>query len=311
MVYQLLEKNIRTMIRVISVHLNDSRFITYQKKLLDKFMLNPFEFIVFDDSGNNRNYLSRGINDFDPNVRKNIASVCEELGITRIEVPVSVHENPGSVHPYRSYIIDHPGEWCANSLQYAVNYCRENYSDCDIILNIDSDMFPILPIDIENHMENYNLLGVPQVRTNELISVEYLWNGLFAFRPKNIDWSMFYWDTCDVSDDLKITSRFSGVHTDVGGLMFFYLRKHPDYKKIIHLYSGSWNRDMTLSQGIEIPEILLSSLEKDPRNTRGLYFSEFYPPGFLHYRAGGNWDSYTNHSERKENIFKSFDIMLG
>jgi hypothetical protein len=308
-----LEKNIRDMIRVISVHLNDSRFIYYQKKLLDKFMKSPFEFIVFDDSGNNRNHLSRSTNDFDPNIRKNIALTCDQLGIKRIEVPLSVHETPGSVHPYRSYVIDHPGEWCANSLQYALSYCKENYLDSDLIFNIDSDMFPILPLDLESYMEGFDISGVPQFRKNESsgVSIEYLWNGIFGFKPQNIDWDLFYWDTCDISDDLKITSRFSGIHTDVGGLMFFYLKKHPAYKKILHLWSGSWNRETALAINQPIPEQILNSLDLDPRNNGGLYFSEFYPPGFLHYRAGGNWDSYSNHGGRKENLFKAFDIMLG
>lgn len=301
------------MIRIISVHLNDSRFIYYQKKLLDKFITNPFEFIVFDDSGNTRNRISRATNDFDPEIRKNISQVCDQLGIKRVEVPVSVHNDPGSVHPYRSYVIDHPGEWCANSLQYAVNYCKENFSDSNIIFNIDSDMFPIIPLDIEAYMKDFSISGVPQIRKNDEsgVSIEYIWNGIFGFKPDEIDWSLFYWDTCDISDDLKLTSRFAGIHTDVGGLMFFYLKEHPEYKQILHQCSCSWNRNTPIGGEMKIPECILDSLEKDPRNSNGLYFSEFYPPGFLHYRAGGNWDSYINHGERKENLFKAFDIMLG
>jgi len=300
------------MLRIISVHINDSRFVYYQKKLLDKFIADPFEFIVFDDSGNSRNTYAKNIDPSKYGLGKSISEICNDLGVTRVNVPPTVHENPSSVHPYRNQVIDHPGEWCANSLQYAINYCKENYSESDIIVNIDSDMFPVIPLDINEYLGEFNLSGSPQIVKNESsnTSIEYIWNGLFFFRPKNIDWALFYWDTCDISDDLKITTRFSGIHTDVGGLMFFYLRKYPEYKKNHHLCSGAWSEKDSLSIGIEIPRVLLESLDKDPRNNNGLYYSEFYPPGFLHYRAGGNWDLYKDHEKRKENLFKALDELI-
>ena len=303
------------MIKVISVHLNDPVFIYYQKKLLDKFLKNEFEFIIFDDSGNNRNTLSKNSDDFRENTRDRIKNICESLGIKRIEIPQEVHINPGIVHEYRDFIVDHPAEWCSNSLQYSINYCKNNYMDSDFILNIDSDMFPILPIDLKKHMDGFDLSGVPQIRKSDFsdLSIEYLWNGIFCFDPKKIDWNLFKWDTCDVSESRELTSRFSGIHTDVGGMMFFYLNKHPLYKKIIHLPSCTWNLEDSerIIQGFSDLDIsFLRLLEKDPRNINGKYFSELYPPGFIHYRSGGNWDSYTAHSERKKIFFELFEKII-
>jgi len=71
------------MIRVISVHINEPRFIYYQKKLLDKFIDEPFEFIVFDDSGNTINSISKQITNFDSNIKNNIEVVCNNLGVKK------------------------------------------------------------------------------------------------------------------------------------------------------------------------------------------------------------------------------------
>ena len=303
------------MIRIISVHLNDPLFIYYQKKLLDKFISSDFEFVVFDDSGNSRNLFSKGTDDFNSNVKSEIIRICEVLGVKRIEIPSDIHLNPGTIHRNRDFIVDHPAEWCSNSLQYAINYCKEIYTDSDLILNIDSDMFPILPIDLKKYMSGFDLSGVPQFRKSDLsdLTIEYIWNGIFCFNPKNINWDLFNWDTCDISESEELAPRFSGIHTDVGGMMFFYLKKHPEYKKIIHLPSCTWNNlDVSKIEKFikDIKNPIFNFLEKDPRNVNGKYFSEFYPPGFLHYRSGGNWDNYSIHRNRKKIFFDYFDKIL-
>jgi len=146
--------------------------------------------------------------------------------------------------------------------------------DSDIIYNIDGDMFPINQISLREFIGDYPIAGVPQSRLNSHYVVNYLWNGLFGFKPNEIKWDLFQRDTHLITDDPKTGKPFPGISTDVGGTMFFYLNEEPEYKKIIHLWSGSWNKETLINNGILIPEVLIKQLEKDPRNLNGFYFSE-------------------------------------
>ena len=299
------------MIRIISCHTNDPSFIWYQKKLLDKFIIGDFEFIIFDDSNNRRNQIAKGIDTYDSSVPLKIKEVCENLGILRIEVPNSVHDNPGSVHKIRKHIIDDPCGWCSNSVQFLVNWCIQNLGDSDLILNIDSDMFPIVPMDLQEFIGDYPIAGVRQERDE----INYLWNGIFMFKPEKIDAENFHWDMIE--------------KTDVGGMMHYYLEKNPKYKKIWHLWSGTWNfKDFlegvkdrehinifNAERNFELPDSSRIFLDNDPRNSRSQsgeikFYSEIYTPGFIHYRAGGNWDGYAHHFQRKKHLFNFFDVLL-
>lgn len=299
------------MIRIISCHTNDPSFIEYQKKLLDKFVEGNFEFIIFDDSNNQRNQIAKRIDTYDSSVPGRIKDICEDLGITRIEVPNSVHDNPGSVHKVRKHIIDDPCGWCSNSVQFLVNWCIQNLSDSDLIVNIDSDMFPIVPMNLNDFIGEFPLAGVHQEREG----ITYLWNGIFMFKPRQIDVENFHWDMIE--------------KTDVGGMMSYYLKKNPGYKKIWHLWSGTWNSEDLLEKvnsqehinifnterNFELPESSGIFLENDPRNLKSpsgkiKFYSEIYTPGFIHYRAGGNWDGYAHHSQRKKYLFNFFDDIL-
>jgi hypothetical protein len=55
---------------------------------------------------------------------------------------------------------------------------------------------------------------------------------------------------------------------------------------------------------------MIEFINNDPRNVEGNAFSEIYQPGFLHYRAGGNWDMYGSHDSRKELLFTSMDKLI-
>jgi hypothetical protein len=289
------------MLRIISVHINEPRFIKYQKILLDKFIIDDFEFIVFDDSQNKYNNLAKNINSQSQDITGDIISVCNDLKIKRIPVPITVHDTPSTVHINRGHRIDDPAGWCANSIQFAVNYCRDNFkSESDIILNIDSDMFPVRKIDIVKFIEGYQLAGVPQVRSNGEIEINYLWNGIFCFLPFYVEWGLFNWDLIH-----------GNPSCDVGGEMHKYLTKNLKYKKIFHLSSMGWNPDTEgVSDFVNLDNKMIEFINNDPRNVDGNSFSEIYQPGFLHYRAGGNWDMYGGHDRRKELLFTSMDKLI-
>jgi hypothetical protein len=299
------------MIKIISTHLSDSRFVYFQKKLLDKFMIEDFEFIVFDDSQNEMNRLNRKSDTFESQDKESIKKVCSDLSVRRVEIPNSIHTNPSLVHKNPSFVPNDPCGWCANAVQFSVNWCFDNLDPDDIVLNIDGDMFPICSFSVSEFMDGYNLAGVPQHRED----IEYVWNGIFGFRVGGVDRDLFQWSPIP--------------KCDVGGMMKYYLEKNPNYKKIFHLWSCTWNMDsLDTKNGIPAPHIVnfLDSLnykipdsikifiENDPRNVRSnneiLYFSEIYHPGLIHYRAGGNWDGFNRHEDRKKHFFNFFSHLI-
>jgi hypothetical protein len=300
------------MVRIISTHLGDPRFIYYQKMLLDKFISDEFEFIVFDDSNNTRNSFNKNSDSSGDYGSDSVEKICKDLSIRRITVPINVHDNPSLVHKDPRFINNDPCGWCANSVQFSVNWCFENLSDDDIVLSIDGDMFPIAPVDLISFLSNYSLAGVSQQRDE----IEYVWNGIFIFKMGEIDKEFFQWSPIP--------------KCDVGGMMSYYLQKNPAYKRILHLWSMTWNTERIVSvndQGVpphivdflrdldyQIPDPILEFSKKDPRNINRngeeLFFSEIYHPGFLHYRASGNWDGYNSHEKRKNMLFNSFDLIL-
>jgi len=293
------------MIRIISVHINEPRFIKYQKKLLDKFMEEDFEFIIFDDSQNRYNQIAKKVNSQIEDITNEIILICDELDIKRIPIPISVHDSPETVHLNRSHRIDDPAGWCSNSIQFAVNYCRDNFKEeSEVVLNIDSDMFPISKLNISKFMDGNPLAGVPQQRTSNGITVNYIWNGIFCFVPSSIEWNLFNWDLIN-------NKQNPSLNCDVGGEMSKYIEKNPNYKKIMHLPSMQWNLSMDKVLDFISPDNkILEFINNDPRNDKKNPFSEIYHPGFLHYRAGGNWDSYVEHERRKEILFNSIEKLI-
>lgn len=287
------------MIKVISTHLADHRFVIYQKKLLDKFMKNEYELIIFDDSQNPNNHFNMVSDSFTGDLPTEMEIACRDLEIKRIPVPPSIHINPAEIHHGTNFLPNDPAGWCANSVQYSVNWCFSNLDDDDIVFSIDGDMFPISPMDLSGFLEDYDLCGVPQVRDD----INYLWNGIFSFRVGKINRDLFQW------------GLLPGC--DVGGRMKYYLDENPRYKKIYHLPSMTWNYDRiknTELMNYLIPEKIKMFTDKDPRNVRSgdeeLFFSEIYQPGFFHYRASGNWDNYNKHEERKSILFQFFNSLL-
>ena len=73
--------------------------------------------------------------------------------------------------------------------------------------------------------------------------------------------------------------------------------------------------DLGFIMKVNLPDSSRIFLDNDPRNSRSQsgeikFYSEIYTPGFIHYRAGGNWDGYAHHSQRKKHLFNFFDVLL-
>jgi hypothetical protein len=185
--------------------------------------------------------------------------------------------------------MDCPVVRCSEAMNFMYDYMLQHK---DEYLIIDSDMFPIDIIKIDQYRE-FDCAIVLQHR-DYLKPFQYIWNGLFYFNMNKMnDLDSIRWDKC--------------FNSDVGGMTYEWLKnkcgnlpstldirnKSPNiYNRngiyfIKHLWSLTWN-DYEIPEKLKNIE-LATFFRNDPRNNSGNYFCEIYDETFLHYRAGGDW----------------------
>lgn len=260
--------------KILTSVVNNPIFIEIQHHTLKKYMPCSYEFIVFNDAKPFPDFT----NGNDETLCNKIKEMCDQLQIKCISVPNQHHER-----------MDCPVVRCSEAMNFMYDYMLQNK---DEYLIIDSDMFPIDTIKIDQYRE-FDCAIVLQHR-DYLKPFQYIWNGLFYFNMHKMnDVESIRWDKC--------------FNSDVGGMTYEWLKnkcnnlpstldirgKSPNiYNRngiyfIKHLWSLTWN-------DYEIPEKLKNTklatfFRNDPRNNSGNYFCEIYDETFLHYRAGGDW----------------------
>jgi hypothetical protein len=162
-------------------------------------------------------------------------------------------------------------------MKFILHYQRNSPPDEYIIL--DSDMFPISPINIAEYRK-YNCALLLQTKLNQ----NYFWHGILYFNFSKMN-------------DLELMNWNCKTGFDTGGMMVKWLKKQDPTKiyYIQNIPSLTWNKD-------NIPPFLLENtieynniryfIDTDPRNsTDNKYFCEIYDNTYLHYRAGSNWQN--------------------
>ena len=148
---------------------------------------------------------------------------------------------------------------------------------------IDSDMFLINHFDVNKHLNDFTIIGLPQKRKH----ITYLWNGIIFL---NMNKLILYNDkiSFEIIRDQKIK-------TDVGGKFFYFLNQYPECltKKIDVKYPYKIN-----GMNIDI-------------NNKNYNFELFFNKSFFHYRAATNWFSlsWKNNKEPLEKKLKIFEII--
>lgn len=198
---------------IISTHFNSVDFIELQLLSLKKFFKGDFDFIVFNDAKNFKDYT----NYEDDTFESKIDNKCIELGIKSVRVPQDIHIDRTKIFPYTKEpnIMDACTR-CADSTQFAFNFAI-NLEGYEFIFLIDSDMFFIDCFEIDKFMENYDIGIIDQSRGD----IYYMWNGIAIFRKNINNLSNLNWD-CGF---IKNTS------VDVGGYTHFFLEDNPQLKK--------------------------------------------------------------------------------
>jgi hypothetical protein len=175
-------------ITIASIYDKNEDFIELQYNSIKRFIEGDVEYIVFNNSS-------------DAERRNKITHICSSLGIKSFELTINHFLPPSHIHA------------CA------MNQMWQSYlSKLDgLLMCMDSDMFFISELDIEEIGNNYDVGYIPQYRNN--FSSVYMWAGMFFLNldtiDKNIDFSI-----CNI-----------GEMTDSGGATYYFL-KEKDYRKL-------------------------------------------------------------------------------
>lgn len=183
-------------------------FIELQYNSIKRFVKDKdVDYVVFNNASESKERFEE------------IRSICAKLGVKHIPVKK------------RSIIFKWMNENVSKLVARSLNYVWKNnlQSKKDIVSIIDSDMFFIKEICIEELMRGYDLAFVPAYR-GEHFEVLYLWTGLMFFNMNTLPFiNELKWDT----------GKILGYGVDVGGLNHFYLEKFKDRLKC--LYLEMWN----------------------------------------------------------------------
>lgn len=249
---------------------NCPEFIEMQHKTFKKFLIDEYEFVVFNDAVNSDHY-------------KAIHETCDRLNVKCIDIPQEIHhsfnasDRNGAVVDYslRNYGFDHNG----------------------IVALFDSDLFLVKSFSIKKHMFNAHLSGLYQDRMSGSYIADYLWIGLvFLDMTKLID-----------KRELGFSpTKIDGViGVDTGGYSHYYLRNHRSIpvRFVNQRYmQESWHI-LTKDSSQGSTSISLSAIGEAKRyggfnNDQIEYILDSGPTDteflcdahFVHYRGGTNWD---------------------
>ena len=227
-------------------------FIEIQAKTFKKFMLDEYEFVVFNDANN-------------PRIKQKVIDACNKHSVRCVNIPPEVHGSR-----------QQPSERTSDSIQYSLDILGFDHDG--IVCILDSDMFLIKPFSFKNFLKDFDLMGVPQTRGH----VNYLWNGLVIFKmnvlpnKRSIDFNCGW---------------IEAQPTDTGGQTYYYLKNNPSLKiKYCPETSSYWlpsTNEELKSLGFDNVTIdFIHLLKIDPAS--GMSFDG--DNHFLHYYAGGNWN---------------------
>lgn len=175
---------------ILTYSCNRPDFIEWQYKTFEKFLLDDYEFVVFNDAQNS-------------GVSSQIEAMCDKYGITCVRVPQNHPDNtPGGRHQ--------------DSIRYSLD--SRGFKHAGIVCMIDSDMFLVKHFSIVNLMKNYDIAGWGQFRLNEIY---YLFPGLVFLdmhrlpNKETMNWA---------------GGNINGLAVDTGGQIHHYLKYNPNVR---------------------------------------------------------------------------------
>lgn len=229
-------------------------FLYKQYETIKKFVKdNDWEFIVFNNTPITA--CKR---------RKAVKKACKDLGVKCKDVR------------FRSFVSG-AAQICAWGIHWAYHrFFRWEKDTIHVIF--DSDMFFVSDFNFNEYLGDNDICAIHQHRGE----IQYLWNGIVIMKGGKLPDKNHF--------DFRL-GNIDGERTDVGGKLYYWLKRNPDLK-VKHI-KHSWHSN--------IAETLPKSIRSDYKPE---YNFQLIEQSVLHYRAGSNWDKKSqNFVEDKKNYF--------
>lgn len=248
---------------------NKAEFIEMQHRMLQKFFLDAYEFVVFSDARE------------EPHISE-IRDTCARLGIRHISIPQEIHNQP-YLDRFVGEDRNAPAVRNSNAVQYSLNTL--GYDHEDIVMLLDSDLFLVKPFSAREYLKGFDLAGLSQSRAH----IEYLWIGMVFLDMRTLPNRRTINFNC---------GRIDGVGVDAGGYSYHYLKNNPGVsRQSIGYFSTDSLRGLFCDDsGLEclLSDDWMREQGFDKAQTEFLRAAtnlEFFADKtFLHYRGGTNWD---------------------
>lgn len=282
---------------IITHNYNAPEFIPCQAQLFKHFLLDEFEYVVFNDAP-------------DETIARTIEAACKQNHVRCIRIPQEIHTRP-YLHREPSEPLHRPDVRHANAFQYSLDVLGFDHDD--IVFIIDSDMFLIRPFSIKKYMENVDIAGEAPRFCWGSAPVRYVWTGLCLFNmPRLPD-----------KRTICVNSGFIyGQRVDSGGYLHYYLEKHPEVIiKSMPGFAPGWaffcpHRGTINHPNYYVPqEEQLRSLRQQGFSEKEITFFQKKPDTielhfdkhFIHYVGGSNYDNLPAHyNQNKMKLFCEF-----
>ena len=157
------------MVTIVTYSHKRPDFIYLQYDSIKKHVKSKYEYIVFNNSIDNIETYNQ------------IHDICSELGVKCVDIQLTEDlKFINGESNFNNNKYTNPNLACS----YPLIWSFKNYfnADYDIISVIDSDMFFINDIDIENEINNKDMIYIPQYR--DYGRVHYPWNAFICLNIK-------------------------------------------------------------------------------------------------------------------------------
>lgn len=291
-------------ILIITHNYNRPDFIKIQYHTFKKFLLDEYEYVVFNDAT-------------DHALETQINNVCSHLNIRCIRIPQENRTQPNTAIDMSKYVF-----WAGLRHAEAILYSLETigFDHPGVVMMIDSDMFLAKKFSVEDYMAGYDIAGLSQTRGY----AHFLWAGLIFFRM----------DTLPNKHSMQFKGGVAGdIPYDTGGSLHYYFQENPsvriryfdqDFRLFIGKYFNVYGIHNTLLTKFEDPFFypqckscknahvqcthagaVLEELGIDPKIVSLVEAHNFIPEvelvlkdTFIHYQAVSN---YRNESKKFHN----------
>ena len=249
---------------------NRPDFIEIQDKTFKKFLTDDYTFVVFNDARQEE-------------LSNQIIETCNRLNLPCIRIPQSIHDAPYLERwPGEDY--NHPSVRCSNVVQFSLD--TVGFDHDGIVMIVDSDMFLVKELSVQEFLDGFDIAGVPQSREH----IRYIWIGLVFFNMQTLPDKKTINFNCGKIDDIGVNA---------GGQTYHYFKDHQEARvKLID--SQFYSPDFIVSEATDEKVKFLFS-----HNCTNFEF--LLKNYFFHYRGGSNWDNKPKeYHENKTAVLNAF-----